>query len=126
VGDVVKVVVGDGAVTFDVEGAWLVPMGAWMVERPTVIVIGDPQAARRIGSPLADLAQVVYVEDRMADVAGLCAALEIQGPLIVGVGAGGAPGGPLPAGFPGLLVDADAPDAGAAARRFVQSVQPGS
>jgi len=118
----VKIGVGDVKVAFDVEGAWLVPMGAWMVERPTVILLGDPVASRLLGSSLAEVAQVIYLEDREADIAVFCAALEIERPILIGVRVGEEPA-ELPAGFPGLLVDPGDPRSVADARRFVHAFQ---
>ena len=120
-----KVRVGDGGVAFDVEGAWLVPMGAWMVERPTVIVIGDPRAARLLGSSLAEVAQVIYLEDREADLAGLCEALEIRRPIVIVLGAEDESVDGLRTGFPVLVLAVDDPDGAGVARRLVQASQPG-
>lgn len=139
-----KVDVGGTSLAFDVEGAWLVPVGAWMVERPTVIVLGSGREERAVGSALADLAQVVYLDHRDGadDIAAFCAALEIERPVLVGmgssltlaeksaarhqelvrglvlVGAGGP--GPLPAGLPVLTGSTGDLDA---VRRFVQAFQ---
>jgi proline iminopeptidase len=104
-----KVDLGDVRLFFDVEGASLVPMGAWMVERPTVILLHTgPGGADHslfkdtIGPPLAEVAQVVYLDHRGAgrsdrstpehwnldtwvdDVARFCAALEIERPIVLG------------------------------------------
>ncbi len=104
-----KVDIGGVRLFFDVEGASLVPMGAWMVERPTVVLLHTgPGGADHslfkdtIGPPLAEVAQVVYLDHRGAgrsdcstpehwnldtwtdDVARFCHALEIERPLVLG------------------------------------------
>jgi hypothetical protein len=96
-----------------------------MVERPTVIMIGDPRASRVLGSSLAEVAQVIYLEDRGVDLAGFCAALEIEQPLVLALGGDDESLDRLRAGRPALLIRPGDPDAAGAARRFVQSFQPG-
>jgi hypothetical protein len=118
----VQVTVGDARLSFDVEGAWLVPMGAWMVERPTVLVLGEPRASRILGAALAELAQVIYI-DGDGDLVGFCAALEIERPLLIQIGEEDAASGELPTGFPGLVVSPGDPDAVEVACRFVQAFQ---
>src|SRR5262249_24574134 len=122
-GELVKVRVGDVKVSFDVEGAWLVPMAAWMVERPTLIVIGDAHASRMLGSSLAELAQVIYLDDGEGDLAGFCEALEIERPILIRIGAEDESADSLPAGFPSLLIHPADPEALDVARRFVHSFQ---
>jgi proline iminopeptidase len=105
----VKVDVGGVRLFLDVEGAQLVPAGAWMHQRPTVILLHTgPGGADHslfkdtIGPALADIAQVVYLDHRGAgrsdrstpdhwtldtwadDVARLCDTLEIEAPIVLG------------------------------------------
>jgi proline iminopeptidase len=104
-----KVDVGDTQLFFDVQGAELVPLGAWMHQRPTVLLLHTgPGGADHslfkdtVGPPLATLAQVVYLDHRGAgrsdrstpdrwnldtwadDVARFCATLEISRPIVLG------------------------------------------
>ncbi|MDP3223226.1 MAG: alpha/beta hydrolase [Rubrivivax sp.] len=97
---------------FDVEGAGQVPSGARMRERPTVVLLhGGPGADhshyRPQMSPLADVAQLVFYDHRgngrsesgpqdrwtLAqwgdDVRGLCDALGIEKPIVLGASFGG-------------------------------------
>ncbi len=97
---------------FDVEGAKLVPDGAVMRERPTVVLLhGGPGADhshyRPLMSPLADVAQLIYYDHRgngrseagpqaqwtLAqwgdDVRALCDALGIVKPIVLGASFGG-------------------------------------
>jgi proline iminopeptidase len=97
---------------FDVEGAGLVPDGPEMRERPVILALhGGPGFDHAYFkpwlSPLADFAQVVYLDlrcqgrsgrpaietctlEQMADdVASLCRTLEIHRPIILGHSAGG-------------------------------------
>jgi proline iminopeptidase len=101
----VKADLGDVRLFFDVEGAELVPLGAWMHQRPTVVLLHTGPGADHslfkdtIGPPLAELAQVVYRgagrSDRSTpqhwnldtwadDVAHFCSALEISRPIVLG------------------------------------------
>jgi pimeloyl-ACP methyl ester carboxylesterase len=96
---------------FDVEGAGLVGEGPRMVARPTVVLVhGGPGADHSVFkpwlSPLADTAQLVYLDlrgsgrsdrgephewewDRWAsDIVALCDALEIDAPVLLGSSAG--------------------------------------
>src|SRR5713226_5235001 len=96
---------------FDVEGAKLVPDGPIMREKPTLILLhggpgGDHSSYKPEMSALADICQVVYVDDRgngrsddgdrehwtLAqwgdDVKGLCDALEISKPIVLGISFG--------------------------------------
>jgi pimeloyl-ACP methyl ester carboxylesterase len=97
---------------FDVEGAKLVPHGTRMHERPTLLFLhGGPGADhshyRPAWSALADVAQLVFYDHRgngrsergtpeqwnlaqwADDVRGLCDALGIAKPVVVGVSFGG-------------------------------------
>jgi pimeloyl-ACP methyl ester carboxylesterase len=97
---------------FDVEGASLVPDGGAMREKPTLILLhGGPGFDHTIYKPaystLADVAQVIYLDHRgngrsdsgpkeswtLAqwgdDVRGLCDALGIEKPIVLGVSFGG-------------------------------------
>ncbi|MDJ0821152.1 MAG: alpha/beta hydrolase [Paracoccaceae bacterium] len=96
----------------DVEGAGLVPDGPKMRQKPTVIVVhGGPGADHSVGKPffsqLSDIAQVVYYDHRgngrsdagtssewtLAqwgdDLRGLCNALGIEKPIVIGTSFGG-------------------------------------
>jgi proline iminopeptidase len=107
-----RVKVGDGKLFFDIEGAKLVPDGAAMRERPTLLLLhGGPGFDHSIWkpdlSPLADTAQVVYLDHRSMgrsdrtsserwtldewadDVRGFCEALEIEKPIVMGTSFGG-------------------------------------
>jgi pimeloyl-ACP methyl ester carboxylesterase len=98
---------------FDVEGAGLVPDGPAMREKPTLVLLhGGPGFDHSIFKPffsqLADIAQVIYFDHRghgrsddgpkeawnLAqwgdDVRGLCEALEISHPIVLGSSFGGA------------------------------------
>jgi proline iminopeptidase len=108
-----RVDIGGCRLFFDVEGAKLRPDGPRMREVPTVLLLhGGPGADHSIFKPayaqLADLVQVVYVDHRGDgrsdgradsarwklsqwgdDVRALCAALEIEKPIVMGVSFGG-------------------------------------
>jgi pimeloyl-ACP methyl ester carboxylesterase len=97
---------------FDVDGAQLVPQGAWMRERPTILLLhpgpGFDHALYKayIGPLLVERAQVVYLDlrghgrsDRSTpeqltletwadDVAAFCDALELEQPIVFGAGFG--------------------------------------
>lgn len=97
---------------FDVDGAQLVPQGAWMRERPTIVLLhpgpGFDHALYKayLGPLLAERAQVVYLDlrghgrsDRSSpglltletwadDVAALCDVLELEAPIVFGGGFG--------------------------------------
>lgn len=97
---------------FDVEGAKLVPDGPVMRERPTLILLHGGPGFDHSGykpdfSPLADVCQIVYVDQRgqgrsdksdpsrwtlaqwADDVRGLCDALGIEKPVVMGNSFGG-------------------------------------
>jgi proline iminopeptidase len=97
---------------FDVDGAGLVPDGAAMRARPTLILLhGGPGFDHSIYKPafsaLADIAQVVYLDHRgngrsdpgtpetwnlaqwADDLRGFCDALEITRPIVYGASFGG-------------------------------------
>jgi pimeloyl-ACP methyl ester carboxylesterase len=97
---------------FDVEGASLVPDGSSMRQRPTLVVLHggpgwDHAAFKPSLSPLADCAQVVYLDHLgqgrsepidpsrwnlgswAAAVRGFCDALEIERPVVLGESFGG-------------------------------------
>jgi pimeloyl-ACP methyl ester carboxylesterase len=104
----VKADLGDVRLFFDVEGAELVPLGAWMHQRPTVVLLHTGPGADHslfkdtIGPPLAAVAQVIYLDHRGAgrsdrstsehwnldtwadDVARFCSTLEITRPIVLG------------------------------------------
>ncbi|HZR84744.1 MAG TPA: alpha/beta hydrolase [Candidatus Binatia bacterium] len=97
---------------FDVDGAKLVPDGPSMREKPTLLVLHggpgfDHSMMKPWFAPLADVAQVVYLDhvgngrsdrppapeltlDRWGDdVRAFCDALEIEAPVVFGVSFGG-------------------------------------
>ena len=107
-----RVKVGDTTLFFDVEGAKFVPDGPGMRERPTVLLLhGGPGFDHSNFMPafgqLADVAQLIYVDHRgngrsdrsdpdswrldtwADDVRGLCDALEIEKPIVLGWSFGG-------------------------------------
>ena len=107
-----RVQVGDTKLFFDVEGAKLVTDGPSMRERPTVVLLhGGPGFDHSNFKPafgqLAEVAQLVYVDHRgngrsdrgdpsrwtldvwADDVKGLCDALEIERPIVLGWSFGG-------------------------------------
>jgi pimeloyl-ACP methyl ester carboxylesterase len=113
VGHAVKVNIGDVSLFFDVDGAELVTAGAWMHQRPTVLLLptGPGSADHSIfkdtvGPPLAKIAQVVYLDHRGAgrsdrstaehwnletwadDAQRFCEMLEIARPVVLGSGFG--------------------------------------
>ena len=104
--------VGDVWLFFDVEGAKLVPDGAAMRERPTVVLLHggpgfDHSSYKPLFSRLAEDAQVVYLDQRgqgrsdkstpdrwtldqwADDVRGFCEALGIERPVVLGNSFGG-------------------------------------
>ena len=107
-----RVLVNGVRLFFDVEGAGLVPDGATMRERPTLLMLhGGPGFDHSIYKPafsaLADIAQVVYLDHRgngrsdpgaretwtlaqwADDVRGFCDAVGIERPIVLGVSFGG-------------------------------------
>jgi proline iminopeptidase len=107
-----RVLVNGVRLFFDVEGASLVPDGAAMREKPTLVLLhGGPGFDHSIYKPgfsaLTDLAQVVYLDHRgngrsdagpreswtLAqwgdDVRAFCDALGIERPIVLGVSFGG-------------------------------------
>jgi pimeloyl-ACP methyl ester carboxylesterase len=108
----VRISIGDVRLFFDVEGAQLVPDGPVMRERPTLLLLhggpGFDQASMRpMFSPLAEVAQLVYLDHRgngrsdagarerwtLAqwgdDVRAFCDALGIEKPIVLGHSFGG-------------------------------------
>jgi pimeloyl-ACP methyl ester carboxylesterase len=107
-----RVQVGDVRLYVDVDGPKLVPDGPWMRERPTVVLLhpgpGFDHALYKIqiGPWLAAGTQVVYFDMRGAgrsdpgrpedlrleqwadDLLGLCEALRIEQPIVLGLGFG--------------------------------------
>jgi len=106
------VTIGDCRLFFDVEGAKLVPEGPAMRERPTLLLLHggpgfDHSSFKPAFSPLADVAQVVYLDHRgngrsdastpdrwtLAqwgdDVRSFCEALGIEKPVVLGTSFGG-------------------------------------
>lgn len=107
-----RIVVNDIELYFDVEGAGLVPDGAAMRERPTIVALhGGPGFDHVYFKPfltaLTDTAQIIYLDlrcqgrsarppvetctlEQMADdVAAFCRALGLERPTILGHSAGG-------------------------------------
>lgn len=104
--------IGDARLFFDVEGAKLVPDGPSMRERPTLLLLHggpgfDHSSYKPAFSPLADVAQLVYLDHRgngrsdrgtpeqwnLAqwgdDVRAFCDALGIERPVVFGNSFGG-------------------------------------
>jgi pimeloyl-ACP methyl ester carboxylesterase len=104
--------IGDARLFFDVEGAKLVPDGAAMRERPTLVLLHggpgfDHSSYKPAFAQLADVAQVVYLDHRgngrsdrgrraqwnLAqwgdDVRAFCDALGIEKPIVFGNSFGG-------------------------------------
>ncbi|MEQ9329916.1 alpha/beta hydrolase [Thalassobaculum sp.] len=107
-----RVLVNGVRLFFDVDGAALVPDGPALRRKPTLIVLhGGPGADHSTLKPwfarFADIAQVIWLDHRANgrsddgppeaetlaqwgdDVAGFCAALEIEHPIIYGLSFGG-------------------------------------
>ena len=107
-----RVQVGDIKLWFDVEGSGLVPDGAAMRERPTLLLLhGGPGFDHSLFKPaygqLVDSAQVVYLDHRANgrsdhgdpskwrldvwadDVRAFCDALDIEHPIVLGWSFGG-------------------------------------
>jgi pimeloyl-ACP methyl ester carboxylesterase len=88
---VVRIVVGEAELSFDVDGARLVPTDLGWDERPTAVVLGESARYREgLGPALARVAQVVYLDGRadggldVDDLRGFLDALEIERPVLVG------------------------------------------
>ncbi|MDQ3276315.1 MAG: alpha/beta hydrolase [Actinomycetota bacterium] len=104
--------VGDVRLYFDVDGSALVPDGPVMRERPTVVCLHggpglDHSVLRPALSALADVAQVVYLDQRghgrsdrseparwsldqwADDLHGFCSSLGIERPVVLGTSFGG-------------------------------------
>lgn len=107
-----KIRVNDTEIFFDVEGLKLVPDGAQMRERPTLVLLhGGPGFDHSAFKPefgtLCDVAQVVYMDLRgngrsdwsapgcwnlaqwADDIVAFCAALQIERPVVLGLSFGG-------------------------------------
>jgi pimeloyl-ACP methyl ester carboxylesterase len=108
----VRIPVGNTRLYFDVDGAKLVPEGAWMRERPTVVMLHPGPGFDhglfkvQLGPWIAERAQVVYLDQRGGgrsdlcapeelrlsrwadDVQELCDALAIEQPVVLGLGFG--------------------------------------
>lgn len=107
-----RVQVGEVRLYFDVEGMGLVADGPTMRERPIVVCLHggpgpDHTMLKPYLAPLADSAQVVFVDQRghgrsdrsspdkwnldnwIADVADFCKVLEIEAPILLGQSFGG-------------------------------------
>jgi len=92
VGAVVRILAGDVELSFDVDGAQLVPTDLGWAERPTAVVLGQSTPYREgLGPALARVAQVVYLDGRpdggglgIDDLLGFLDALEIERPVLVG------------------------------------------
>ena len=106
-----RVLVGDTRIHFKVDGARLVPDGPTMRERPTMILLHggpgfDHNSLRPHLAPLADVAQLIFLDHRGQgrsegapdtlnlaqwgdDVKGLCDALGIEKPIVIGTSFGG-------------------------------------
>jgi pimeloyl-ACP methyl ester carboxylesterase len=135
-----RVAVNGTRLFFDVEGAKLVPDGAMMREKPTVIFLHGGPGMDHTGykprfSQLADICQVIYLDHRgngrsdpatsetwtLAqwgdDVRGFCEALGIEHPIVYGASFGGAVAMSYATrhpGHPGKLIVVSAEAAGAA------------
>ena len=107
-----RVSIGDVRLFFDIDGPKLVPSGAWMVERPTLLLLhpgpGFDHSVYKVqaGALLAEFAQVVYIDQRghgrsdpspteeltlerwADDVRDFCDALGIERPVVLGHGFG--------------------------------------
>jgi len=104
--------IGDARLFFDVEGAKLVADGPAMRERPTLVLLHggpgfDHSSYKPAFSPLADVAQVVYLDHRgngrsdagdrgkwnlaqwADDLVAFCDALGIEKPVVLGNSFGG-------------------------------------
>jgi len=107
-----RIQVGDSRLFFDIEGSKLRPEGQRMREVPTLLLLHggpgfDHSSFRPAMSPLAEVAQLVYLDhrgqgrsDRVApdrwkldnwadDVKDFCDALEIEHPIVMGNSFGG-------------------------------------
>ena len=107
-----RIQIGKSKLFFDIEGAKLRPDGPRMREVPTVILLHggpgfDHSSFKPALSPLADIAQVVYLDHRgqgrsdsstpdrwtldhwADDVKAFCDALEIERPVVMGTSFGG-------------------------------------
>ncbi|GAA0332096.1 alpha/beta hydrolase [Actinoallomurus spadix] len=107
-----RVRVNDVVLYFDVDGCQLVPDGATMVERPTIVLLhGGPGADHSVFKPAfraaAEFAQVLYLDQRGSgrsdragpgswtwerwadDVVDFCDTLGIVDPILVGTSSGG-------------------------------------
>lgn len=107
-----RVLVNGVRLFFDVEGSAFVPAGPRLRRKPALIVLhGGPGADHSTLKPwfarLADIAQVIWLDHRANgrsddgppeaetlaqwgdDIAGFCAALEIERPIIYGLSFGG-------------------------------------
>jgi pimeloyl-ACP methyl ester carboxylesterase len=107
-----RIQIGESKFFFDIEGAKLRPEGPIMREVPTLILLHggpgfDHSSLKPALSPLADVAQIVYLDQRgqgrsdrstpdhwtldqwADDVKGFCDALEIQRPVVMGDSFGG-------------------------------------
>ena len=107
-----RVSIGDVRLFFDVEGAKLRPDGPKMREVPTVVLLHggpgfDHSSFKPAFTPLAEIAQVVYLDHRGNgrsdrgdpakwnlpqwgdDVRAFCEALEIEHPVVLGLSFGG-------------------------------------
>jgi proline iminopeptidase len=107
-----RVSIGDVSLYFDTDGCALVPDGAVMTERRTLVLLhGGPGADHSLFKPefsgLTDVAQIVYLDQRGSgrsdvgaestwnwtrwadDVAAFCRTLDITRPILVGSSSGG-------------------------------------
>ena len=107
-----RVLVNGVRLFFDVDGAALVPAGPALARRPTLIVLhggpgADHSTLKQWLGRFADIAQVVYLDHRgngrsedgppesqtLAqwgdDLAGFCAALAMERPIVYGLSFGG-------------------------------------